>query len=116
MNLEQFNITKSFPKFNREWYELGHVAEREVLNTWREYFEDETISPLHEGDQFDFTEKDNEIEFKSRTVNSLNYEDTRKKIGVQEFNKSRLMEGVEEHFYVIKFMNGLYYQEILFSH
>ena len=54
MNLEQFNIFKSSPKFNKERYVLGLIAEMEVL---REYFEDGTIFPLPGSNQFDFQEK-----------------------------------------------------------
>ena len=107
MNIEQFNIFKKSPQFNKEWYELGRVAELEVLDTFREYFEDGTIFPLPEGDQFDFTGKDKKIEFKSRSVNRLTYEDTA--IGVQKINKSRSIEGIENHYYVFKYVNGLYY-------
>ena len=107
MNIEQFNIFKKSPQFNKERYELGRVAELEVLDTSREYFEDGTIFPLPEGDQFDFTGKDKKIEFKSRSVNRLTYEDTA--IGVQKINKSRSMEGIENHYYVFKYVNGLYY-------
>ena len=107
MNLEQFNIFKKSPRFNKERYELGLIAEMEVLDTLREYFEDGTIFPLPEGDQFDFTGKDKKIEFKSRSVYRLTYEDTA--IGIQKINKSRSMEGIEDHFYVFKYVNGLYY-------
>ena len=107
MNIEQFNIFKKSPQFNKERYELGRVAELEVLDTLREYFGDGTIFPLPEGDQFDFTGKDKKIEFKSRSVNRLTYEDTA--IGVQKINKSRSMEGIENHYYVFKYVNGLYY-------
>ena len=57
MNLEQVNTFKKSPRFNKERYELGLTAEMEVLDTLREYFEDGTIYPLPEGDQFDFTGK-----------------------------------------------------------
>ena len=85
MNLEQFNIFKKSPKFNKERYELGRVAELEVLDTLREYFEDGTIFPLPEGDQFDFTGKDKKIEFKSHSVCRLQYDDTA--IGVQKITE-----------------------------
>ena len=106
MNVEQFNIFKKSPRFNKERYELGLVAELEVLDTLREFFEDGTIFPLSEGHQFDFTGKNKKIEFKSRSVYRLTYEDTA--IGVQKINKSRSMEGIEDHYYVFKFVNGLY--------
>ena len=107
MNLEQFNIFKSSPKFNKERYELGLIAEMEVLDTLREYFEDGTILPLPEGDQFDFTGKDKKIEFKSRSVYRLRYDDTA--IGIQKIKKSQSMEGIDNHYYVFKYVNGLHY-------
>lgn len=108
MNLEQFNIFKKSPRFNKERYELGLFAEMEVLDTLREYFEDGTIFPLPEGDPFDFTGKNEKIEFKSRSAYRLQYEDTA--IGVQKINKSRLMEGIENHYY------GLYVMDYNVNH
>ena len=107
MNLEQFNIFKSSPKFNKERYVLGLIAEMEVLDTLREYFEDGTIFPLPGSNQFDFSGKGKKIEFKSRSVYRLTYEDTA--IGIQEINKPRSMEGIEDYYYVFKYVNGLYY-------
>ena len=54
MNLEQFNVFKSSPKFNIVRYVLGLIAEMEVLDTLREYFEDGTIFPLPGSNQFDY--------------------------------------------------------------
>lgn len=82
MNLEQFNNFKSSPKFDKERYELGLITEMGVLDTLRQYFEDGTILPLPEGNQFDFSGKGKEMEFKSRSVCRLTYEDT--VIGIQE--------------------------------
>ena len=107
MNIEQFNIFKKTLKFNKERYELGLIAEIEVLDTLRDYFEDGTIYPLHEGNQFDFFGKDKKIEFKSRSVYRLTYQDTA--IGVQKINKSRMTGGIKNHYYVFKNVNGLYY-------
>lgn len=88
-------------------YELGRVAEIEVIDTLKIFFEDPTICPLPEGDLFDFCGKDKRIELKSRSVYRLTYEDTA--IGVGKINASKLMHNIIDDYYVFKFVNGLYY-------
>ena len=107
MNPEEFLIFKDSPKFNKLRYELGRVCELEVIETLQEFFKDPSISPLPEGDSFDFYGKDKKIELKSRSVYRLTYEDTA--IGLTKIHHSKSMYGFEDHYYVFKFVNDLYY-------
>ena len=107
MNPEEFTIFKNNPKFNKDRYELGRVAEMEVIGTLQEYFQDSSICELPEGNQFDFQGLNKKIELKSRSVYRLTYDDTA--IGVGKIQASKLIFGIEDHYYVFKFVNGLYY-------
>lgn len=107
MNPEEFLIFKNSPKFNKARYEIGRVAEIEIIDTLKKYFDDPSICPLPEGDIFDFCGRKKKIELKSRSVYRLTYDDTA--IGMGKIHKSKLMYGFEDHYYVFKFINGLYY-------
>ena len=108
MNPEEFIIfKKNGPKFNKGRYEFGRVAEMEVLGTLQEYFADSSICELPEGNQFDFQGSNKKFELKSRSAYRLTYDDTA--IGVGKIQASKSMFGIEDHYYVFKFVNGLFY-------
>ena len=108
MNPEEFIIfKKNSPKFNKVRYELGRVAEMEVIGTLQEYFADSSICELPEGNQFYFQGSNKKFEIKSRSVYRLTYDDTA--IGVGKIQTSKLMFGIEDLYYVFKFVNGLFY-------
>ena len=107
MNPEEFLLFKNSPRFNKARYKLGRVAEIEVIDILKKYFDDPSINPQPEGDMFDFCGKNKKIELKSRSVYRLTYDDTA--IGMGKIHQSQLMYGCEDHYYVFKFVNGLYY-------
>ena len=107
MNPEEFLDFKKTSRFNLKRYDLGRIAEIETIGTLQEYFEDPSICELPEGNQFDFQGSNKKIELKSRSVYRLTYDDTA--IGVGKIQASKSMFGIEDHYYVFKFVNGLYY-------
>jgi hypothetical protein len=106
MNPEQFARFRKTPKFNEKLYNIGRVAEAEVLDKLRVYFDDELIHALPEGDSFDFVGTYKYIELKSRSVYRFTYEDTA--IGVGKINKA-LADQSNNYYFVFKFVNGLFY-------
>ena len=105
MNPEQFKIFRKTSNFNKELYDLGRIAEIEVLEKLRIFFNDESINHLTEGHSFDYLGKNKYIELKSRRVNRLTYEDTA--IGIKKINLAK--EGIDDYYFVFKYINGLFY-------
>lgn len=109
MNPEQFALFRKTPKFNEKLYNIGRVAEVEVLEKLQLFFDDDSIKPLPEGNSFDFTGVNKLIELKSRRVYKLTYDDTA--IGVTKIHKA-LADTTKDYYFVFKFINGLYYTKI----
>lgn len=109
MNPEQFARFKKTPQFNKKLYDLGRIAEVEVLDTLKVFFNDKSIIPLPEGHSFDFEGVNKYIELKSRRVYRLAYEDTA--IGRTKIHKA-LADKSRDYYFVFKFINGLYYVKL----
>jgi hypothetical protein len=109
MNPEQFARFRKTPKFNEKLYNMGRVAEAEVLDKLRVFFDDEFIQPLPEGNSFDFIGTSKYIELKSRRVYRFTYEDTA--IGVGKIQKA-LADPSNNYYFVFKFVNGLFYLKL----
>lgn len=106
MNPEQFARFRKSHQFNEKLYNIGRVAEAEVIDKLRTYFDDEFLHALPEGDTFDFIGTTKFIELKSRTVYRFTYEDTA--IGVKKIEKA-LADTQNDYYFVFKFVNGLFY-------
>lgn len=106
MNPEDFLRFRKTSRFNEKLYQIGRVAEIEVLDKLKDFFDDESIRERPEGDTFDFEGANKFIELKSRRVYRLTYEDTA--IGIRKVEKA-LADPSSDYYFVFKFINGLYY-------
>ena len=104
-SFENFETFKQSYKFNKQKYDLGILAEKEVLPVLRKFFKDDSLKPLSDGSHFDFKGQNKIIELKSRTCNRHTYRDTA--IGVQKISYAK--QSSVDVYFIFQFIDGLYY-------
>lgn len=112
MNPIQFEKFRKTPQFNKQLYDLGRVAEVEIFDKLKTFFDDDTIFQLPEGNQFDYEGINKKIELKSRRIYRLTYADTA--IGIKKI-ETALKDKTRDYYFVFKFVNGLYYWKFDYS-
>ena len=103
--ISDFETFKQSAKFNKKLYEFGRKHEKQNLDLFRKFFEDETIHLLPEGSYFDYEGHDIKIELKTRNCSVHKYLDTA--ITTHKFIQASLQS--KTVYFIFEFTDGIFY-------